>query len=184
MIKFKTILFPTDFSRSAEHALDYAISLAIEYESSILLAHVIEDISFNSPFTLSSFPTSLEYHHGMEEKVKEKLAAVISAQLKRQIQLAASFDARQMERRLRSVGADSGAGKRWSPCAATTEARKLLTRLHAEEFSKPSCCGTRRWQARRKHRHPDLAHRTPSRMNTQVTRAWSFGAVAPRTHGG
>jgi nucleotide-binding universal stress UspA family protein len=85
MIKFKTILFPTDFSRSAEHALDYAISLAIEYESSILLAHVIEDISFNSPFTLSSFPTSLEYHHGMEEKVKEKLAAVISAQLKRQI---------------------------------------------------------------------------------------------------
>ena len=60
MIKFKRILFPTDFSPSAQHALDYAISLALEYESSIILGHVIEDISFNSSFTLSSFPTSLE----------------------------------------------------------------------------------------------------------------------------
>jgi nucleotide-binding universal stress UspA family protein len=85
MIKFKRILFPTDFSPSAQHALDYAISLALEYESSIILGHVIEDISFNSSFTLSSFPTSLEYHHGMEEKAKEELARVLSPQLKRQI---------------------------------------------------------------------------------------------------
>jgi len=85
MIKFKRILFPTDFSPSAQHALDYAISVALEYESTIILAHVIEDISFNSSFTLSSFPTSLEYHHGMEEKAKEELARVLSPQLKRQI---------------------------------------------------------------------------------------------------
>jgi nucleotide-binding universal stress UspA family protein len=85
MIKFKRILFPTDFSPSAQHALDYAISLALEYESSIILAHVIEDISFYSSFALSSFPTSLEYHHGMEEKAKEELARVLSPQLKRQI---------------------------------------------------------------------------------------------------
>jgi len=85
MIKFKRILFPTDFSPSAQHALDYAISLALEYESTIILAHVIEDISFNSSFTLSSFPTSLEYHHGMQERAKEELARVLSPQLKRQI---------------------------------------------------------------------------------------------------
>ena len=60
MIKFRRILFPTDFSPSALHALDYAISLALEHESSIFLVHVIEDIGFNSPFTLSSFPTTLE----------------------------------------------------------------------------------------------------------------------------
>ena len=70
MIKFRRILFPTDFSPSASHALDYAISLALEHESRIFLVHVIEDIGFNTPFTLSSFPTTLEYHHGMEEKVK------------------------------------------------------------------------------------------------------------------
>src|SRR5215510_10693278 len=85
MIKFKRILFPTDFSPSAQHALDYAISLALEYESTIILAHVIEDISFNSSFTLSSFPTSPEYHHGMQERAKEELARVLSPQLKRQI---------------------------------------------------------------------------------------------------
>ena len=85
MIKFKRILFPTDFSPSAQHALDYAISVALEYESSIILAHVIEDISFNSSFTLTSFPTSLGYHHGMEERAKDELTKAISPQLKRQI---------------------------------------------------------------------------------------------------
>ena len=51
-----------DFSAAALHALDYAISLALELESTIFLVHVIEDISFNASFTLSSFPTTLEYH--------------------------------------------------------------------------------------------------------------------------
>ena len=85
MIKFRRILFPTDFSPSALHALDYAISLALEHDSRIFLVHVIEDIGFNTPFTLSSFPTTLEYHHGMEEKVKLELEKVIAPQLKRQI---------------------------------------------------------------------------------------------------
>jgi glycine betaine transporter len=85
MIKFKRILFPTDFSPAAAHALDYAISLALEHEAKIFLLHVVEDIGFNSPFTLSSYPSSVEYHHGIEGKVKEELARVISPQLKRQI---------------------------------------------------------------------------------------------------
>jgi len=65
MIEFKRILFPTNFSPLAQHALDYAISLALEYESSIILAHVIQDISFNSSFALSSFPTSLDSKGGV-----------------------------------------------------------------------------------------------------------------------
>jgi nucleotide-binding universal stress UspA family protein len=85
MIKFKRILFPTDFSPAASHALDYAISLALEHEATLFLIHVIEDIGFNSPFTLSSFPTNVEYQHGMEERVKGELEKVISPQLKRQI---------------------------------------------------------------------------------------------------
>ena len=47
MIKFKRILFPTDFSPAADHALDYAISLALEHESNLIIVHVIEDIGFN-----------------------------------------------------------------------------------------------------------------------------------------
>ena len=85
MIKFKRILFPTDFSPAATHALDFAISLALEHEASIFLVHVIEEIGFNSPFTLTSFPTTVEYHHGIEEEVKRELQKVISPQLKRQI---------------------------------------------------------------------------------------------------
>jgi nucleotide-binding universal stress UspA family protein len=85
MIKFKRILFPTDFSPAATHALDYAISLALEHEASIFLVHVIEEMGFNSPFTLTSFPATVEYHHGMEERVKVELQKVISPQLKRQI---------------------------------------------------------------------------------------------------
>jgi nucleotide-binding universal stress UspA family protein len=87
MIKFKRILFPTDFSPAASHALDYAISLALEHQARLHLVHVIEDIGFNSPFTLSSFPTRLEYQHGLEEHVRGELQKVISPQLKRQIEV-------------------------------------------------------------------------------------------------
>ncbi len=85
MIKFKRILFPTDFSPAASHALDFAISLTLEHEATLHVVHVIEDIGFSSPFTLSAFPTTLEYHHGLEEKVRGELQKVISPQLKRQI---------------------------------------------------------------------------------------------------
>ncbi len=87
MIRFKRILFPTDFSSAAVHALDYAISLALEHEATLFLVHVIEEIGFNSPFTLSSFPSTLEYHHGMEERVKIELQKTISPQMKRQIEV-------------------------------------------------------------------------------------------------
>lgn len=87
MIKFKRILFPTDFSPAAAHALDYAISLALEHEASLFLVHVIEDISFNSPFSLTSFPTTLEYQHGLDEQAKRELHKVVSPQLRRQIEV-------------------------------------------------------------------------------------------------
>jgi nucleotide-binding universal stress UspA family protein len=87
VIKFKRILFATDFSPASAHALDYAISLALEHEAKIVLIHVVEDIGFNAPFTLSSYPATVEYHHGMEEKIKEELQKVIAPQLKRQMQV-------------------------------------------------------------------------------------------------
>jgi nucleotide-binding universal stress UspA family protein len=87
MIKFKRILFPTDFSPAAVHALDYAISLALEHEATLVLVHVIEDIGFASPFTLSSSPMNLEYQHGMEEKARATLQKAVAAQLKRQLEV-------------------------------------------------------------------------------------------------
>jgi nucleotide-binding universal stress UspA family protein len=87
MIKFKRILFPTDFSPAAVHALDYAISLALEHEATLVLVHVIEDIGFASPFTLSSFPMNLEYQHGLEEQARGELHKAVAAQLRRQLEV-------------------------------------------------------------------------------------------------
>ena len=87
MLKFKRILCPTDFSAASAHALDFAISLAIEHEGTLFLVHVIEEIGFTSPIRLSAFPASLDYHPADEERVKAKLEAVVSPQLKRQIKV-------------------------------------------------------------------------------------------------
>jgi nucleotide-binding universal stress UspA family protein len=87
MIKFKRILFPTDFSPAATHALDFAISLALQHEAVLFLVHVIEDIGFNSPFSLTSFPTTLEYQHGLEERAKSELQKVVPVQLRHQLEV-------------------------------------------------------------------------------------------------
>jgi nucleotide-binding universal stress UspA family protein len=84
MIKFRTILFPTDFSPPAKYALDYAISLALEHEAKLFVLHVVEDIGFSSPFTMSSLPATLEYQHGQEARAKTELQKVVSPKLKRQ----------------------------------------------------------------------------------------------------
>ena len=87
MIKFKRILFPTDFSPAAVHALDYAIALALQHDATLVLTHVIEDIGFSSPFGLSSFPITLEYQHGFEEGAKAHLHKAVSAQVRRQLEV-------------------------------------------------------------------------------------------------
>jgi nucleotide-binding universal stress UspA family protein len=87
MIKFKRILFPTDFSPAADHALDFAISLALEHEATLVLVHIVEDIGFSSPSMLSSFPLNLEYEDGMEGQAKAELHKAVAAQLKRQLEV-------------------------------------------------------------------------------------------------
>ena len=42
MISFQTIVCPVDFSEQSLHALDYALSLAKHYNSTLILCHVVE----------------------------------------------------------------------------------------------------------------------------------------------
>src|SRR5882724_5919502 len=42
MISFRTIVCPVDFSAQSLHALDYALSLAKHYDSTLVLCHVVE----------------------------------------------------------------------------------------------------------------------------------------------
>ncbi len=55
-MRIKTILFPTDFSSGARAAMDYALSLAKDYQARLILLYVIQDISIAEwyiPSTLS-----------------------------------------------------------------------------------------------------------------------------------
>jgi nucleotide-binding universal stress UspA family protein len=55
-MQIKTLLFPTDFSNGARAAMDYALSLAKDYQAKLVLLYVIQDISIAEwyiPSTLS-----------------------------------------------------------------------------------------------------------------------------------
>ena len=44
-MQIKSILYPTDFSQGARAAMDYAVSLAMDYRARLILLYVIQDIS-------------------------------------------------------------------------------------------------------------------------------------------
>jgi nucleotide-binding universal stress UspA family protein len=85
MMEFKSILFPTDFSPAANRVLDYAISLALEHESPLILGQVVQDIDFNSPFTLGAAPATVEYRTGIEGKVNPEIHKAVSPQPNRSL---------------------------------------------------------------------------------------------------
>jgi nucleotide-binding universal stress UspA family protein len=53
-MQIKTILFPTDFSNGARAAMDYALSLAKDYNAKLILLYVIQDISIAEWYIPSS----------------------------------------------------------------------------------------------------------------------------------
>jgi len=56
-MQIKTILFPTDFSQGARAAMDYALSMAQDYDAKLILLYVIQDISIAEwyiPSTISA----------------------------------------------------------------------------------------------------------------------------------
>ena len=44
MIKIKKVLFPTDFSDCARHAMGYALAFAEEYKAKLFVLHVVPDV--------------------------------------------------------------------------------------------------------------------------------------------
>ena len=77
----KQILVPYDFSKVAEHALDFACQIADKSEGNILLLNVIEHPTADSFKTMgiqSEDPMEQLYIKKMYERVQEKLAEVVS----------------------------------------------------------------------------------------------------------
>ena len=63
---FKTILFATDFSESSDHAFQYALSLAKQYASKLVVIHVI-----NEPVDLRGFYVPHISFDKLEEEIEQ-----------------------------------------------------------------------------------------------------------------
>ncbi|UFS71265.1 universal stress protein [Geomonas sp. RF6] len=73
MVMFERILFATDFSESSEHAFQYALSLARQFNSRLIILHVI-----NEPVDLRGFYVPHISFENLEKEIElgaEKMMA-------------------------------------------------------------------------------------------------------------
>ena len=73
MIKFERILYATDFSESSEHAFQYALTLARQFNSRLIVLHVI-----NEPVDLRGFYVPHISFENLEKEIElgaEKMMA-------------------------------------------------------------------------------------------------------------
>jgi nucleotide-binding universal stress UspA family protein len=66
MEKFEKILFALDFSEHAEHAFDYALSMARSYKARLIIIHVIQE-----PVDLSGFYVPHISFENLEKEIRE-----------------------------------------------------------------------------------------------------------------
>jgi len=66
MDKFEKILFALDFSEHAEHAFDYALSMAKNYNARLIIIHVIQE-----PVDLSGFYVPHISFENLEKEIRE-----------------------------------------------------------------------------------------------------------------
>ena len=86
MIRIKTILFPTDFSESSNHALKYALSFAKEYGAKLHVLHVIEEVAHAIPFDMLQAPPLAEFMTALEEQSRRALDEVVPQELREEIE--------------------------------------------------------------------------------------------------
>ncbi len=79
MMKIRTILFPTDFSRCAEAAFTQAAYLAARFDAELHVLHVIASDALDADHPLSYFPLS-------EEEVAEQLHLSVGKRLEAAIE--------------------------------------------------------------------------------------------------
>ena len=83
-MQIKTILFPTDFSQGARAAMDYAVSLAADYDAKLILLYVIQDISIAEWYIPSSI-SAIDLIEDMQKSAvreMEQWGAEVAAKMK------------------------------------------------------------------------------------------------------
>lgn len=76
MTEFGKILFPTDFSESAENASRYAMSLAKKYGSKVYVIHVIEPFTYTTEFGID-FSAQLKEMEASARRLLDDIVASI-----------------------------------------------------------------------------------------------------------
>lgn len=79
MAKIENILFPTDFSECAEHALKYAIIFAQQNSAKLHLLHVVEKYVDVPLFVRLHTPASVSeeaIHNAMEDEARKQLSEI------------------------------------------------------------------------------------------------------------
>lgn len=76
---FRRILVPLDFSEHAQKALRYATALARQFDSSLVLVHVIEPLVYPADFGYTPLPANL-LEQDFEREANARLEAVAAAQ--------------------------------------------------------------------------------------------------------
>lgn len=89
MAKIKKILFPTDFSKSSDYALQYAISIATAFKAKLYILHVIEGAHREDYFLVLTL-TSEEIEKKLKEEAQKNLEKLVSKNLSQEIEFETS----------------------------------------------------------------------------------------------
>lgn len=81
MMPFKNILIPTDFSDSANKALEYALSLAKTYQARLHLLHVFEPIIYYSDAPIG-MPDVVELEQGIRASAEQSLNRLVETHIR------------------------------------------------------------------------------------------------------
>ncbi|MCF6157057.1 MAG: universal stress protein [wastewater metagenome] len=76
MIKIERILFPTDFSTYAKHALKYSLDFAVEHNAKLYIIHVIPELTLPTGPGGIIYPLD-EIYDRMEEEAKSQLRHMV-----------------------------------------------------------------------------------------------------------
>jgi len=87
VIEIKKILVPTDFSESARHALQYAVTLAHSFGAGITLLHVVENVTVSYASDLFPVPMA-EVFEEVSGYARKEIAALAAELRARNIEVA------------------------------------------------------------------------------------------------
>jgi nucleotide-binding universal stress UspA family protein len=87
VIEIKKILVPTDFSESARHALQYALTLAHSFGARITLLHVVENVTVSYASDLFPVPMA-EVFEEVSGYARKEIAALAAELRARNIEVA------------------------------------------------------------------------------------------------